>query len=362
VKLLQEVVKEKEEGDNVITSKDASSDKITTSSDKSVEDKSVEDKTQPVKNDETIKWSVGHIGRGLLLSAPDFQLHLDQNAVILMLGHILTKQDVDITDVKGKNVSVEYKDGDIVFKRQSDDTYPEGIVLPSKIVKDLQREWSHDLEVVEDDTPSINESAGHPLDDSLEDDSGERILQMDENSLWSIKQDFSGVVLEMTRDGLTYCNTHHHVPNNLPSTVKGDVFLWKLSLNTLKGCPKKVTGRFDIGHNQLSSFDDMPRVIGGEFCQRKCGVTSLQHIADKCDAMESIRLDVTNTDIIGLLMIKWPPFIEAGSFFSAHTQFAHLWNSKVKAIRANRLKNHEAIMQLLVECEDEHIIGLFGDI
>ena len=68
-----------------------------------------------------------------------------------------------------------------------------------------------------------------------------------------------------------------YLENQNKLDVYGGVFLWKKCLTELPVQFNKVTGSFNVGHNQLTSLEGCPKYVGKDFVCDNNLLTSLKH-------------------------------------------------------------------------------------
>ena len=106
-------------------------------------------------------WNVGHLAHhGVLLSAEGFLLKLDVDALNSLFDLAEDGESGEITDHSGNQVYVEVLDDSIVLSRDNDKTYPQGVILDKKTLKELGIEQHEEEEEGDepDESPSEEEN------------------------------------------------------------------------------------------------------------------------------------------------------------------------------------------------------------
>jgi hypothetical protein len=62
--------------------------------------------------------------------------------------------------------------------------------------------------------------------------------------------------------------------------VNGDFAIWNCELESLKGCPHKVMGKFNCAINLLKSLEYCPKQVDGAFIFHNNDITTLEHAPD----------------------------------------------------------------------------------
>lgn len=83
-------------------------------------------------------WSIGHLANhGLILSCDGFQLRLDIDQLSHLYNIAEDGEPGEIKDQNGRIVLVEPTEDSIVLTRVNDETYPSGVVLDLKTLKEM---------------------------------------------------------------------------------------------------------------------------------------------------------------------------------------------------------------------------------
>lgn len=119
------------------------------------------------------------------------------------------------------------------------------------------------------------------------------------------------------------------VPYEFGSMFFGSFNISKNNIESLNGCPDKVTGYFDCSFNPLLSLKGCPKEIGGEFFAVGCGLRSLEHFPEKINYSIDVSFnklkslkglpEAVNGDLIlsgnNLTNLKGLPILIAGDLF-----------------------------------------------
>jgi hypothetical protein len=81
-------------------------------------------------------WNVAELAGGLLLSADDFVMKLDRSKVDDFLA-ALNSGSGQFKDVHGDLFTATLDDNDVILKKENDDRFPHGIVLPVEAFSEL---------------------------------------------------------------------------------------------------------------------------------------------------------------------------------------------------------------------------------
>lgn len=104
-------------------------------------------------------WNVGHLANhGILLSCDGFSMKLDLDQLNALFDLVEDGESGEVRDHRGDAVYVEVLPDQLVLSRQGDTTYPQGVIVDLKTLKELGIE-PHAEEQPEEDDGSDEEDA-----------------------------------------------------------------------------------------------------------------------------------------------------------------------------------------------------------
>lgn len=141
-----------------------------TKSEASEEDVEVQDRASPVMPEGG--WNVGHLANhGILLSCEGFSMKLDINQLNALFDLAEDGESGEVKDHKGNAVYVEVMDKQIVLSRQGDKTYPHGVVVDLKTLKEMGiEEYETDEEEPQPDDDTEDDEDDDTIDPSDEEE------------------------------------------------------------------------------------------------------------------------------------------------------------------------------------------------
>jgi len=114
-------------------------------------------------------WNVGHLAHsGMLLSCDGFSMKLDLDQLNLLFDYAEDGESGEVRDHDGKPVYIEVNDSSIVLSRDGDKTYPTGVVLDLKTLKEMgieQHEAARDEQPAE---PAEEDEEGDTINPEAE--------------------------------------------------------------------------------------------------------------------------------------------------------------------------------------------------
>jgi hypothetical protein len=100
-------------------------------------------------------WSVGDLANlGMMLSSDDFSFRLDSHNLNVLFDLAENAEDGEVRTTKGDILEVSTRENDIVIRLQDDDTFPNGLLIPLKTLKDMGID-----QYEEDDGESVEQPA-----------------------------------------------------------------------------------------------------------------------------------------------------------------------------------------------------------
>ncbi len=117
-------------------------------------------------------WNIGHLANhGILLSCEGFSIKLDLDQLNILFDLAEDGESGEVKDHKGDAVYVEVLDDKIVLSRQDDKTYPHGVVLDLKTLKELGIEEHEGTE--EEAQPADDQPTDEPTEEEPAEGDGE---------------------------------------------------------------------------------------------------------------------------------------------------------------------------------------------
>lgn len=135
-------------------------------------------------------WNVGHLANhGVLLSCDGFSMKLDLDQLNVLFDLVEDGESGEVRDHRGDAVYVEVLDDGLVLSRQGDKTYPQGVIVDLKTLKELGIE-QHEEAGPEDDSDDDQEGATIGADGQEEEELKEGIKRAFRRSGKKIKRGF----------------------------------------------------------------------------------------------------------------------------------------------------------------------------
>lgn len=142
--------------------------------------------TGPVSPEEG--WNVGHLANhGIILSCDGFSMKLDLDQLNVLFDLAEDGESGEVKDHAGNPVFVEVMDDHIILSREGDETYPQGVIVDAKTLKELGIEEHEDTEDDEEDTQEDEEQ---PKDDQVDNEADDTIDRDDEQLKEGVKRAF----------------------------------------------------------------------------------------------------------------------------------------------------------------------------
>lgn len=115
-------------------------------------------------------WNVGHLANhGILLSCEGFSMKLDIDQLNILFDLAEDGESGEVKDHKGDAVYIEVLDKQIILSREGDKTYPHGVIVDLKTLKEMGIEEHEDSdEQPEDDAQPVENSEADGDDDTIE--------------------------------------------------------------------------------------------------------------------------------------------------------------------------------------------------
>lgn len=142
------------------------------------EEPEVESASGPVAPEDG--WNVGHLANhGILLSCEGFSMKLDIDQLNILFDLAEDGESGEVRDHKGDAVYIEVMDKQIVLSREGDKTYPQGVILDTKTLKEMgieehddstapaEPETEGDEEEVEDEEQPDDDGDDADADDTM---------------------------------------------------------------------------------------------------------------------------------------------------------------------------------------------------
>ncbi len=126
-------------------------------------------------------WNVGHLANhGILLSCEGFSMKLDIDQLNILFDLAEDGESGEVKDHKGDAVYVEVLDDKIVLSRQDDKTYPHGVVVDLKTLKEMGIEEHEADEAAAPAQDETDEEEPQPDEDSEADEDDDTIDPSDD--------------------------------------------------------------------------------------------------------------------------------------------------------------------------------------